>query len=53
MLVDDLDAAYAERLAAHGVGRCDWDDAFPGYRRCYVGDPHGNRLELHASRCRA
>ena len=27
---------------AGGVGR----QAFPGYRRCYLHDPHGNRLEL-------
>ncbi len=44
LLVADL-PAYAERLATHGVP-VDWDDAFPGYRRCYVADPHGNRLEL-------
>jgi catechol 2,3-dioxygenase-like lactoylglutathione lyase family enzyme len=44
ILVADL-PAYAERLAAHGVA-VEWDDAFPGYRRCYVHDPHGNRLEL-------
>ena len=44
MLVADL-PAYAERLAALGVA-VEWDDAFPGYRRCYVSDPHGNRLEL-------
>jgi len=23
-----------------------WDDNFPGFRRCYVRDPVGNRLEL-------
>ena len=23
-----------------------WDDKFPGFRRCYVADPHGNRIEL-------
>jgi catechol 2,3-dioxygenase-like lactoylglutathione lyase family enzyme len=44
MLVEDL-PAYAERLAARGVS-VEWDDAFPGHRRCYVHDPHGNRLEL-------
>ncbi len=37
--------AYAERLAARGVP-VQWDEAFPGYRRCYLTDPHGNRLEL-------
>jgi catechol 2,3-dioxygenase-like lactoylglutathione lyase family enzyme len=44
LLVEDL-VAYVERLAAHGVA-VEWDDAFPGYRRCYLVDPHGNRLEL-------
>ena len=44
MLVADL-PAYAERLAAHGVAVA-WDDAFPGFRRCYVHDPLGNRLDL-------
>ena len=44
VLVSDL-PAYAERLAGQGV-LVEWDDAFPGYRRCYVSDPHGNRLEL-------
>lgn len=44
VLVSDL-PAYAERLAGQGVP-VEWDDAFPGYRRCYVSDPHGNRLEL-------
>jgi len=44
LLVADL-PAYVERLAARGVPVA-WDDAFPGYRRCYLHDPHGNRLEL-------
>jgi catechol 2,3-dioxygenase-like lactoylglutathione lyase family enzyme len=44
LLVADL-PAYAERLAAQGVA-VEWDDDFPGYRRCYLTDPHGNRLEL-------
>ena len=44
LLVVDL-PAYAERLATYGV-EVQWDDDFPGYRRCYVTDPHGNRLEL-------
>jgi catechol 2,3-dioxygenase-like lactoylglutathione lyase family enzyme len=44
MLVEGLDA-MADRLLASGV-EVDWDDDFPGYRRCYLHDPHGNRLEL-------
>jgi catechol 2,3-dioxygenase-like lactoylglutathione lyase family enzyme len=44
LLVADL-PAYVDGLAAHGVP-VEWDDAFPGYRRCYLRDPHGNRLEL-------
>jgi catechol 2,3-dioxygenase-like lactoylglutathione lyase family enzyme len=44
ILVADL-PAYARRLGSHGV-EVEWDDSFPGYRRCYVVDPHGNRLEL-------
>lgn len=44
LLVDDLDAVIARLVAAgHHVTR---DGALPGYRRCYVDDPHGNRLEL-------
>jgi catechol 2,3-dioxygenase-like lactoylglutathione lyase family enzyme len=44
LLVADL-PAYVDGLAAHGVP-VEWDDAFPGYRRCYLRDPHGNRHEL-------
>jgi catechol 2,3-dioxygenase-like lactoylglutathione lyase family enzyme len=44
LLVADL-PAYVDGLAAHGVP-VEWDDAFPGFRRCYLLDPHGNRLEL-------
>lgn len=44
LLVADL-PAYADRLAGLGVG-VEWDDRFPGFRRCYVSDPHGNRIEL-------
>jgi len=44
LLVEDLDA-MAGRLRAAGID-VDWDDDFPGYRRCYLHDPHGNRLEL-------
>lgn len=44
ILVADL-PAYVQRLLARGV-EVVWDDNFPGFRRCYVTDPHGNRLEL-------
>ena len=39
-LVDDLDAVVAELPGAVP------DDLFPGYRRVYVHDPVGNRIEL-------
>jgi catechol 2,3-dioxygenase-like lactoylglutathione lyase family enzyme len=38
-------AALAARLTEAGV-RVDWDDNFPGHRRCYAEDPFGNRLEF-------
>jgi catechol 2,3-dioxygenase-like lactoylglutathione lyase family enzyme len=44
LLVDDL-TALAERIESYGVDVA-WDDNFPGYRRCYVHDPVGNRIEL-------
>lgn len=44
LLVDDLDAIVA-RLAEAGRSVRP-DDLLPGYRRCYVDDPCGNRLEL-------
>ena len=44
VLVDDLDA-LAAALAAAGA-RADWDPDFPGHRRLYSFDPHGNRLEF-------
>jgi catechol 2,3-dioxygenase-like lactoylglutathione lyase family enzyme len=44
LLVDDL-VAFAARLAEHGV-EVEWDDRYPGFRRCYVADPPGNRIEL-------
>lgn len=44
LLCADLDAMTAD-LSAAGVD-IEWDDNFPGYRRCYVHDPVGNRLEL-------
>ena len=43
-LVKDL-AMLAERLRAAGV-EVVADGAMPGYRRVYVADPFGNRLEL-------
>ena len=45
LLVDDLDALARPARAAGGVA-VEWDGDFPGYRRCYVADPVGNRLEL-------
>ena len=36
-----------ERLAAR-LGDVRWDDDLPGWRRFYVDDPFGNRLELLA-----
>jgi catechol 2,3-dioxygenase-like lactoylglutathione lyase family enzyme len=44
ILVTDIDAVV-RRLGDHG-GAVQWDDTFPGFRRCYLADPHGNRLEL-------
>lgn len=44
ILVADLDA-LAARLERHGVP-VRWDDTFPGHRRFYAADPHGNRLEF-------
>ena len=43
-LVRDL-GALVRRLRAAGVEVVD-DDLLPGYRRVYVTDPFGNRLEL-------
>jgi catechol 2,3-dioxygenase-like lactoylglutathione lyase family enzyme len=44
VLVRDLEA-LAARLEGAGV-EVQWDTDFPGFRRCYVHDPVGNRLEL-------
>jgi trans-aconitate 2-methyltransferase len=44
ILVRDLDA-MVDRLRAAGH-RIRPDDLLPGYRRCYVDDPAGNRIEL-------
>jgi predicted enzyme related to lactoylglutathione lyase len=38
----------AERLSAAG-GKVEWDDALPGVRRFYRGDPWGNRIEFMAA----
>lgn len=44
LLWPDLDA-LAARLSGAGYP-CSWSDELPGYRRFYVNDPHGNRLEF-------
>ncbi len=44
IVVTDLDAV-AERLARHDRP-VTWDDDFPGMRRFYTEDDHGNRLEF-------
>ena len=44
--VDDVEAARA-RLEAAGVAvKMGAGDAVPGYRRCELRDPFGNRIEL-------
>jgi len=37
--------ALESRLKAAGID-VEWDDDFPGHRRFYASDPHGNRLEF-------
>ena len=37
--------ALESRLTAAGVP-VEWDNDFPGHRRFYASDPHGNRLEF-------
>jgi len=44
LLVHDLDA-WADRLRGAGAPVL-FDDGFPGMRRFYTEDPHGNRLEF-------
>jgi catechol 2,3-dioxygenase-like lactoylglutathione lyase family enzyme len=44
LLVGSLDE-WAGRLAAGGYP-VEFDDDFPGMRRFYSEDPHGNRLEF-------
>lgn len=46
-LVDDIDAV-AVRLEGRGFP-VTWDDDFPGYRRFYTADGHGNRVEVLAA----
>jgi catechol 2,3-dioxygenase-like lactoylglutathione lyase family enzyme len=45
-LVDDIDA-LATRLDELGYP-VDWDADFPGHRRFYTADGHGNRVEVLA-----
>lgn len=42
--IDGLDG-LRERLVASGYALVD-DEPLAGYRRCYVADPFGNRMEL-------
>jgi catechol 2,3-dioxygenase-like lactoylglutathione lyase family enzyme len=44
LLVTDIDS-WASRLLAAGYP-ARFDDEFPGMRRFYSHDPHGNRLEF-------
>jgi catechol 2,3-dioxygenase-like lactoylglutathione lyase family enzyme len=44
LLVENLDG-WARRLEAAGHP-VSYDDEFPGMRRFYSADPHGNRLEF-------
>jgi catechol 2,3-dioxygenase-like lactoylglutathione lyase family enzyme len=44
LLVENLEA-WARRLEAAGHP-VSYDDEFPGMRRFYSADPHGNRLEF-------
>lgn len=44
IVVSDIDA-LAARLTEHGYA-VSWDDDFPGMRRFYTEDGHGNRIEL-------
>ena len=44
LLVTDLES-WASRLSMAGYP-VRWDEDFPGMRRFYSEDPHGNRLEF-------
>jgi catechol 2,3-dioxygenase-like lactoylglutathione lyase family enzyme len=46
-LVEDLESLI-ERLKAHNVAVID-DEPLEGYRRVYVADPFGNRIELNGA----
>ena len=37
------------RALAERLGDVRWDDDLPGFRRFYVDDPFGNRIEIMAS----
>lgn len=43
-VVEDIDAV-ADQLRRCGF-QVAWDDDFPGYRRFYSADGHGNRVEI-------
>ena len=44
VLVDDLDAL--EKVLEAAGRPVEWDPHFPGHRRLYSADEHGNRLEF-------
>jgi catechol 2,3-dioxygenase-like lactoylglutathione lyase family enzyme len=44
--VDDVDACKAKLEAAGVAVKMGEGDAVPGYRRCELRDPFGNRIEL-------
>lgn len=46
-LVDDLDLLVTQ-LNEAGVAN-EWDTKLPGFRRTYISDPFGNRIELMQS----
>ena len=43
-LVDDIELLVG-RLNSAGISN-EWDTKLPGFRRTYVSDPFGNRIEL-------
>jgi len=44
VLVENIDE-LASRLTSRDI-QVIWDDDLPGFRRIYVNDPFGNRLEF-------